>query len=85
MKRNTAGTQALCRIPGDVECMLKHSASKCFSVAFWVHTTKAERERERERSTCSIRKKVVQKILDSTKQLIELKIIFIVRLCERKV
>jgi hypothetical protein len=49
MKWNTAGTQALCRIPGDVECMLKHSASKCFSVAFWVHTTKALRERERER------------------------------------
>ncbi len=23
MKQNTAGTQALCRIPGDVECMLK--------------------------------------------------------------
>jgi hypothetical protein len=63
--------------------------SKCFFVAFWIHITKAEREREREReresSTCSLPKKIVQKILHSTRQLIELKIIFILRSCERKV
>lgn len=59
--------------------------SKYFFVAFWVHTTKAERETERESSTCSIPKKIVQKILHSTGQLIELKIFFILRLWEKSV
>jgi hypothetical protein len=39
-------------------CRMHVKTSKCFFVAFWVHTTKAERERGS--STCSIPKKIVQ-------------------------
>jgi hypothetical protein len=53
-------------------CGMHVKTSKCFLVAFWVHTTKAERERERESSTCSIPKKIVH----STRQLIELNFFF---------
>lgn len=45
MKQNTAGTRALCRIPGDVECMLKQVS------VFLLHSgyiLQKQRERERE-------------------------------------
>jgi hypothetical protein len=46
MQWNTAGTQALCKIPGDVECMLKQVS------VFLLHSgyiLQKLRERERER------------------------------------
>jgi hypothetical protein len=48
MKQNAAGTRALCRIPGDAECMLKQVSVFLLHSGYILQKLR-ERERERER------------------------------------
>jgi hypothetical protein len=50
MKQNAAGTRALCRIPGDAECMLKQVSVFLLHSGYILQKLR-ERERERERES----------------------------------